>query len=135
MKGILTIGLAAVLLVGCQVPQSTRIASAAAPDEPVLISEFPESFPVSKVRDAVLKSVRERGWTVGQTTGTSVRASLVHRGFESNIHVEAAGSRITIYSDSWRVDRQGERLNPEHPDGWLRNIERDVRRSLGLRYY
>ncbi len=98
----------------------------------MLIVEFSENFPIHEVRGAVLASLEGRDWFLGRATETSVRASRIYRGFDSNIHIEIASSRITIYSDSWRIDRQGERLSPEHPDGWLRNIERDVRRSLGL---
>lgn len=135
VKGFIFLSVAMFFVVGCQMPQSSRIASAAAPNEPALIVEFPNPFPVSEVHRAVVDSLTDRRWQLGQITDTSVRASLVHRGFESNIHVEVKSSGIEIYSDSWRIDRQGERLNPEHPDGWLRNIERDVRRSLGLSYF
>lgn len=135
MKGLLLLCGALLLVAGCQVPYSTRINSAAQPDEPVLIIDFPKPFPVREVRGAVLASLEGREWEVGRTTETSVRASLIHRGFESNIQIEIESSRMVIYSDSWRIDRQGERLNPEHPDGWLRNIEHDVRRFLGVMDY
>lgn len=134
MKWLLLILLAPLILAGCQMPHSTPIYSAATPNEPVLIADFGEPYPPAKIHAALLASLRDRGWTLVSTTETGAKARLIHRGFESNILVEVSRTGFTVYSDSWRIDREGNRLNPEHPDGWLRNIEHDVRRSVGAMF-
>lgn len=132
VRNVLLPCLAVLALVGCQTPSTTPVDLSADPDEPALVSHFPREVSVQEAQDAVVRSLRNREWNITSTSDDGAEARLFHRRYDSRIRVEVSPNEMKIYSDSWLVDRNGERVRREHPEGWLRNIERDVRRSLGF---
>jgi len=132
IRNLFLFGLMTLFFTGCQTPRGSQVMMDATPEVPALTSHFHREIPLAEVNDAVLRSLRSRGWRVTSTTPEAIEAMLIHRSYESGIRITMTPRSISIYSDSWRIDRQGNRVRRDHPDGWFRNIEHDVRRFLFL---
>lgn len=95
----------------------------------------PSGLDAAAVKSVVIETFQSRGWAVQSATDTEVVAHLVHRRYDATLTMVYDTSNITLYSDSWKIDKQGRRLKREHPAGWIRNLKSDLPKRLGSRLY
>jgi len=92
----------------------------------------PAGLRTSEVRRIIERSAIERGWTVVKADGERVSLKLVDRGYEGNLALEYNPSEIRIFSDSFRIDRAGQRTKPAVPASWIKFLAKDLQKDLGL---
>lgn len=73
----------------------------------------------------VIESLVKRGWAILEQSNNSVKAHLNHRRYDSTLTISWNGSAIEILSDSYRVNKSGEKLGRQQPTGWIENLEKD----------
>jgi hypothetical protein len=89
---------------------------------------------VEQMREIARRTAIHREW---QVIGDYPRENLlvlnlVHRRSDSTLYLVYDAETVRFYSDSWQLDRQGNRRGRAEPTGWLRNLERDLTRNLAL---
>ncbi len=86
-------------------------------------------LPLDTVRTLVIKSVRNRGWSLIEEEEGILQVNLVHRRHDATLTLVYTNNTVLIYSDSWRIGRDGARTRRDHPDGWIANIKKDIERN------
>ena len=92
----------------------------------------PAGLRTSEVRRIIERSAIERGWTVVKADGDRVNLKLVDRGYEGNLALDYSPTEIRIVSDSFRIDRAGQRTKPAIPASWFKFLAKDLQKDLGL---
>jgi hypothetical protein len=101
--------------------------------EPVLVQTIDvDQSSAAVVEQAIIKAATKRGWTISMPEQGVVQAKLMHRKHDSTLQFKYDARSIRIYSQSYRVDTYGKRLRRDEPDGWIRNLHRDILQMLGL---
>ena len=142
MKRLITLSSLIVILmaapIGCQtktVPSVNKVSYASKlSDEPVLVQTFPVAGASDMaVKDAIVKSATVRGWEVTELEGNRIQTHLVHRSSESTLTFEYGNGQVRIYSVSYKIDKNTQnRIEREEPEGWIRNLHKDILENLGL---
>ena len=101
------------------------------PETLALTTTFSPAQQLEGVRAAVKKALRGREWTITAESDGTVRAALTHRKFDATIAIVYTAQGMRFYSDSYAVKKDGKRIK-DVPMGWLKNLEKDVLRELGL---
>ena len=103
-------------------------------DEPVLVQTFSVAGKEeSEVKNAIWKSATKRSWTVDATDSGDIEAKLKHRGSESTLTFKVADETVKIYSVSYKINKKtGERITRSEPEGWIRNLHKDILVNLGM---
>ena len=133
---LIILGLAAPF--GCQtetVPPLREVTYASRlSDEPVLVQVIQTpGIPVEAARAAVLQATKKRGWKVESLDNGDVRTSLVHRISDATLTFTFSDGKVEVYSVSYKIDKNTQaRIEREEPEGWIRNIHKDVLALLGL---
>jgi hypothetical protein len=91
---------------------------------------IPSGISAVAARDVIAYSLVARGWTVKEKDLAHVVGHLNHRGTDATITFRIEGEMINVFCDGWRVDKQGQRVKPDQPDSWIKNIKNDVTRRL-----
>lgn len=124
--------------VGCQtetVPPLMEVGYAGKlSDEPVLVQSFSVgSVTDAALKDAIISAATRRGWEVTDLGDNRIQTQLTHRSAESTLTFEYGDSQVKIYSVSYEIDKGSERrIKRAEPDGWIRNLHKDILDLLGL---
>lgn len=80
-------------------------------------------------RQVIVRTLTNRRWQIVEEDKDAgvIVANLVHRRHDSTLYLVYSTDNLTIYSDSWRINRSRERTGRDHPTGWIENIEKDVK--------
>lgn len=98
--------------------------------EKVAIVHAPESLGEDKMREVVIRTALNREWKVVENKDSLIVIHLVHRRFDSTLYLRYDDATIEIFSDSWRLARNGDRLRKDIPTGWIENLEKDFARNF-----
>lgn len=90
----------------------------------------PQGLTTEGVRTIVANCFAGREWTVRESAGNRVVGYLNHRGIEAQVTVLCDPQQITMYSNSWKLDRSGRPVIPEQPDRWLNFLRQDIAKRL-----
>lgn len=124
--------IATLFLIGCQTKNASPVNMEAGPDDVALSFTLPLSISSERILELTESSLQNRAWKNITVSGNQVQATLSHRGIDASLRVVVEGSTVNIFSDSWRLDDKGNRKYREHPEGWIRNLEKDIRAGLGV---
>ncbi|MCC5806222.1 MAG: hypothetical protein JJU00_07825 [Opitutales bacterium] len=85
-----------------------------------------------EMREHILRTAINREWNVvdDDREKNLVVINLVHRRNDSTLYIVYDAERARYYSDSWRLNRRGDRVRRDEPTGWLGNLEGDLKRSI-----
>lgn len=98
--------------------------------EPVLVQRFAVSADsAATVNAAIVRALRNRGWEVTPAEGR-IEAGLTHRAFDSSLTFVYTQNSVEIYSVSYRINKQGNRLRRDEPVSWIRNLHKDILANL-----
>lgn len=97
-------------------------------DKVASIELYPD-LSMEEARQVIVKTVLNRSWAIVEEDEEAgiVVVNLVHRRHDSTLYLVYTTDSLTIHSDSWRINRSGERMRRDHPSGWINNIEKDVK--------
>jgi hypothetical protein len=100
--------------------------------EPVLVQQFAVNRKDDgQVGTAIIRAAQNRGWEVSEE-GDEIVAELTHRGMESKLIFRYSAASVEIHSVSYKLKKSGERSKRAEPEGWIRNLHKDILRNLGL---
>jgi len=77
------------------------------------------------VNQAIVKAAIGRRWNI-VSDEEWVIITLKHRGYDSTLTFVYDDETIKIYSDSYVVNKRGERKKQKDPAGWIGNLEKDI---------
>ncbi|HSH09927.1 MAG TPA: hypothetical protein VK995_06035 [Oceanipulchritudo sp.] len=102
--------------------------------EPVLVQVIAvPGVSTEAVQDAIVRAASNRKWTVETLDDGTVQTKLVHRANESTLTFKVKNEKIEIYSVSYKIDKKTQaRKGREEPEGWIRNLHKDILALLGL---
>lgn len=89
--------------------------------------EFSDDADQEIIGKAVVKAALGRKWNIDEKEDGILKISLNHRGYESTLYLVYDDHKVDIYSDSWTINKKGERKKEKHPDGWIKNLAKDIR--------
>lgn len=85
---------------------------------------------LKQVHAAVLQGAIGREWSVKQDTETKVIIYLLHRKSEATVTFLISEKSVEAYCVGYAVDRSGNRVKPEQPEGWLENLRQDITKGI-----
>ena len=91
---------------------------------------IPAGVDAHMVRDAIVRALEGRKWTVQSQSDTTVVGYLKHRGYEAKLTFVYDAVHVRILSDSYKIDSSGHREERGIPDRWVRNLKNDIPRFL-----
>jgi hypothetical protein len=106
-----------------------------APGTLVQTITLPEKLSPAKVREAIVRSAMGRKWTIVKADDTRVQLRLADDGIEANLVALIEPAAIKIFSDSYRINREGERRGSLVPERWLKYLTRDIEKRLAEAAY
>lgn len=77
------------------------------------------------VKKAIVKAAIGRRWNI-VSDEEWIAINLTHRGYDSTLTFVYEEGEIKIYSDSYAVNKRGERKKRKDPKGWIGNLEKDI---------
>lgn len=93
----------------------------------------PASLGLPETKAAALATLIAHSWQIHEQRDDRVIGYLNHRGHEALVTLICRDTTVEIYCVGYRVNkRSGERLAPEMPNGWIRNIQTTLNRNLTL---
>lgn len=101
--------------------------------EPAGTIFVPAGLSLEDVRSVITLSLAQREWTVKERFDNRVVGVLVHRGRDARLTLNFDTEKVDLYCVGWRLNRSGERVRPEQPEGWIKNITKDITERLNLR--
>ena len=102
---------------------------------PVATIALPSKLTAETTNKIILRAAIGRKWTVLKTTPNSVVIHLVHRGYDATLTFKHDAKRITIDSDSWLVSKSGVKKKRKDPEGWIENLEKDIKHLIMREMY
>ena len=139
MKLLISSALIALLaIVGCQtetVPPLLDVAySSDLSSEPVLVQVFSTAGKSDKaVKDAITRAATAREWDVTELDDGRIKTTLVHRTSDATLWFTVENGQVKIHSVSYEIDKNTlERKKRAEPEGWIRNLHKDILEMLGL---
>jgi hypothetical protein len=90
----------------------------------------PEMLSPDDVEEVVALSLVRRGWEVVRKGESSVTGYINHRGREATATFAVGSGIIEIYCNGYVVRKDGTRVKPDVPVGWLVNLEKDIKARL-----
>lgn len=100
-------------------------AHAAAPEAHTKI-QIPHGLSQAGVHDAVVKAAIGRRWNIIEKEDNNTVIHLQHRGYDSTLTFTVRNSELLIFSDSWTVNKKGEKKKRKDPAGWIENLRKDI---------
>jgi hypothetical protein len=95
----------------------------------------PEELTPAEVREVIVRCALGRKWSIARADDTRVAVRLVDDGIEANLTLLIERAAIRIFSDSYRINREGERRSALVPERWLKYLTRDIERRLAEAAY
>ena len=84
-------------------------------------------------RDAVTRAAMGRQWAVETLDNGDIQAKLVHRTFDSTLTFKVNAGKVHVWSVSYRISKKTQaRRYRDEPEGWIRNLHKDILDLLGL---
>lgn len=90
---------------------------------------------LKQVHDAVVRAAIGRDWNIVKDQDMRVVIHLLHRKMDATVTFEITKQDIRAYCVGYKVKSDGERVKPELPRGWLRYLQRDIRKLLDADAY
>lgn len=102
--------------------------------EPVLVQVISVAGVSNEaVKEAIVRAATNRKWAVETLKDGTVQTKLVHRANDSTLTFKVKDGKIEIYSVSYKIDKKTQvRKEREEPEGWIRNLHKDILALLGL---
>lgn len=87
----------------------------------------PSAVSKSELPDILVAVLQGREWGVKSKADGAVVGYLKHRSNEATVTLAYDGTKVDIYCVGYQIDKKtGERVKPEQPKGWLKNIQSDL---------
>ncbi|MFA5265654.1 MAG: hypothetical protein WC378_17680 [Opitutaceae bacterium] len=93
---------------------------------------LPAGTDVKTVQQAVASALGGRRWSIQEQSSNKVVGYLKHRSNEAEVTFLFDEKQIEISCWGYRINKAGERQEPELPDGWLGILSRDIKKNLGI---
>lgn len=122
----------ALLFTGCNSLDRHRVAASEYDANPTSVV-IPDGVPPEAVEQAMVSAFMGRGWRVRSRSQDEVVGTLVSNRYDSTVTMQRKGGRIVLLSDTYLIDKDGERLAPTAPKGWVKFLSDDL--NLELRNY
>jgi hypothetical protein len=102
--------------------------------EPVLVQVIPvPGISVEAAKDAVTRAAMVRKWTVETLDNGDIQTNLVHRSSDSTLTFKFKTGEIEVWSVSYKINKKTKaRKSRDEPEGWIRNLHKDILDLLGL---
>lgn len=88
--------------------------------------EIPDGLSRDGAMASIVNAAIGRRWNIVKKTDDQIILNLKHRGYDSTLTLQIKSSRINISSDSWTVDKKGEKKKKKDPAGWIENLRKDI---------
>lgn len=124
-RSIYTLFSALVILAGAHLAQAAN-----EPTNLVATVDVPEGLSLEDISEVIVKKAIARQWLIKDKSDDTVIINLVHRGWDSTLTLVYDQKQVKIYSDSWVLDKKGNKKKRKEPAGWIKNIKNDV--AVGL---
>lgn len=98
----------------------------------VFQAEKPSGMAKDAIRDVVVTALLKREWKLVSKSEDTVVVNLVHRGFDTTLTVELGGKELQVWSESWKLDKAGNRKERAQNERWLANVRKDISVGLGI---
>ena len=114
--------------------ESTEKPKAAAPikeeslGQPFASVKIPPKIDQAGAMKACVKTALGRKWDIVTKQDDVLEINLKRKGWDATAYFVVRDDVVVLYSDSYVVNKKtGERKKKKDPDGWLRNLEKDVK--------
>ncbi|MDQ8186372.1 hypothetical protein [Pelagicoccus sp. SDUM812002] len=94
--------------------------------EPYTEIVIPQGLSEEGVQSAIIKAAIGRRWNIIKKEADHTVINLTHRGYDSTLTFTIKDSNIHVHSDSWAVDKKGEKKKKKDPTGWIENLRKDI---------
>lgn len=94
--------------------------------EPYVEIAIPQGLSDEGAHSAIVKAALGRRWNIVEKADAHTTINLQHRGYDSTLTFTIEDSKILVHSDSWTVNKKGEKKKKKHPKGWIENLRRDI---------
>ncbi len=111
----------------------TSFATAAEKGETVGLLIVPDGLKAEEIKEAIVVSFIERGWTVKEKSNSKVVGHINQRGNEAFLTLTFDKKEINLTCEGWKVSKTGERQKPELPKSWIEYIKKDVTKRMNLK--
>lgn len=126
------------IVLSCVLATSAATLPARAIDKSEIAGQFmntvsvPDGLTIDEVRNTVALALAGRTWQIKAKEEDHVIGYLNHRGRAVTLTLVFDTNEISIYSDGWTVNKEGERKKPDPAAGWVANITKDLNKMLGV---
>lgn len=114
--------------------ESAETPDAAAPiteeslGQPFATVKIPPPLDQAEVMKACVKTALGRKWGIMTKQDDVLEVNLKQKGWDATAYFVIRDDVVVLYSDSYVVDKKtGEKKKKKDPQGWLRNLEKDVK--------
>lgn len=94
--------------------------------EPYTEIVIPQGLSAEGAQSAIVKAAIGRRWNIIKKEDEQTVINLKHRGYDSTLTFTIEDSKILVHSDSWAVNKKGEKKKKKDPTGWIENLRRDI---------
>lgn len=96
--------------------------------QPYASVKIPPGLDQAAAMKACVNSALGRKWGIVTKQDDILEINLKQKGWDATAYFVVKDDVVVLYSDSYVVDKKtGEKKKKKDPDGWLRNLEKDVR--------
>jgi len=88
--------------------------------------EIPDGLSAEGAMSSIVSAAIGRRWNIVKKKDDQVIINLNHRGYDSTLTLKIEDSKINITSDSWTVNKRGEKKKKKDPVGWIENLRKDI---------
>lgn len=101
----------------------------------VITAPIAKPLALEEAKRVVIATAVGREWRIVSAEGNKVVANLTHRRHDATLTFVISDSQIRVFSESYRLDRNQNRVKREDPPNWIRNIDRDLNRRIAEAIY
>ncbi|HEY4301765.1 MAG TPA: hypothetical protein VGM73_12890 [Candidatus Didemnitutus sp.] len=83
-------------------------------------------FSTKEVHDIVAAAATKRGYELKVDSAEKVVAYLNKHGHEASITLIISDKTVEIWWEGYKIDGHGNRVKPEPPTNWAKNIQGDI---------
>jgi hypothetical protein len=96
--------------------------------QPFASVSIPRVIDGAGAMNACVKAALGRKWNIVTKQDSILEINLKQKGWDATAYFVVKDDVVVLYSDSYVVNKKtGERKKKKDPDGWLRNLEKDVK--------
>ena len=93
----------------------------------------PSGLNAETVQGTTVATLTGRTWAILRKTDDRVVGYLRHRSHETKVTLVYSAAEVKLYCVGWKIDKKTfERKKPALPEGWLENIQLDLKAKLNL---